>query len=67
MGSVGGYAEANGDLRERLSTAHLDLSASDADAEVNRLCALGVSVQAEREDWITMQDPDGNEFCIMRP
>ena len=45
---------------------HLDLSATDAVAEVKRLCALGATVQAEREDWITMQDPDGNEFCVMR-
>ncbi|MGP4013731.1 VOC family protein [Streptomyces sp. 4N124] len=45
---------------------HLDLSATDAAAEVDRLCALGATVQAEREDWITMQDPDGNEFCLMR-
>jgi hypothetical protein len=46
---------------------HLDLGTSDAAAEVKRLCALGATVQAEREDWITMQDPDGNEFCVMRP
>ncbi|WBO64226.1 VOC family protein [Streptomyces camelliae] len=45
---------------------HLDLSTTDAAAEVKRLCALGATVQAEREDWITMQDPDGNEFCVMR-
>jgi hypothetical protein len=45
---------------------HLDLSAADAVAEVERLCALGATVQAEREDWITMQDPDGNEFCVVR-
>ncbi|MEU8171527.1 VOC family protein [Microbispora hainanensis] len=45
---------------------HLDLGATDAVAEVERLCALGATVQAEREDWITMQDPDGNEFCLMR-
>ncbi|MBO4274536.1 VOC family protein [Microbispora triticiradicis] len=34
--------------------------------ELARLRALGATVQAEREDWITMQDPDGNEFCPMR-
>ncbi|MEW9533391.1 VOC family protein [Microbispora sp. NPDC049125] len=45
---------------------HLDLSAADTVAEVTRLCALGATVQAEREDWITMQDPDGNEFCLLR-
>lgn len=45
---------------------HLDLAATDPGAEVERLCALGATVQAERKDWTTMQDPDGNEFCIMR-
>ncbi|MEU9246385.1 VOC family protein [Streptomyces sp. NPDC048385] len=45
---------------------HFDLSTTDAAAEVKRLCALGATVQAEHEDWITMQDPDGNEFCVMR-
>ena len=45
---------------------HLDLSTSDAAAEVERLCALGATVQAEREAWITMHDPGGNEFCVMR-
>jgi hypothetical protein len=45
---------------------HLDLSAAVAAPEVKRLCALGATVQAEHKDWITMQDPDGNEFCVMR-
>ncbi|MEU9604208.1 VOC family protein [Streptomyces sp. NPDC048057] len=45
---------------------HLDLSTTDAAAEVERLRALGATVQAERDDWITMQDPDGNAFCVMR-
>ncbi len=45
---------------------HLDLSTADAATEVKRLCPLGATVQAEREDWITMQDPHGNEFCVMR-
>ena len=43
---------------------HLDLSTADAVAEVKRLCALGATVQAEHESWVTMQDPDGNEFCV---
>ncbi|NGN66532.1 VOC family protein [Streptomyces sp. A7024] len=45
---------------------HLDLRVADAVAEAERLCGLGATVQAEREEWITMQDPDGNEFCLMR-
>lgn len=45
---------------------HLDLSTADAAAEVKRLCALGATVQAEHKDWVTLHDPDGNEFCVMR-
>ncbi|MFG2132228.1 VOC family protein [Streptomyces sp. NPDC048751] len=45
---------------------HLDLSTTDTAEEVKRLCALGATVQAVHEDWITMQDPHGNEFCVMR-
>lgn len=45
---------------------HLDLRAADADAEVERLCALGATVYAEQADLITLQDPEGNEFCVMR-
>jgi len=46
---------------------HLDLRTDDPIAEVERLCALGASVLAEHDDWITLQDPEGNEFCVMRP
>jgi predicted enzyme related to lactoylglutathione lyase len=47
---------------------HLDLIASDIEAEAARLVALG----ARRGDvfselghrWIAMLDPEGNEFCV---
>jgi hypothetical protein len=45
---------------------HLDLRADDPDAEVRRLCALGATVVAERENLIAMVDPEGNEFCVLR-
>lgn len=39
-------------------------------AEVDRLLGLGASVVADRrtEDrgWVTMADPEGNEFCVLR-
>jgi hypothetical protein len=54
------------EAKQGKNRVHLDLSATDAVVEVKRLCALGATVQAEREDWTTMQDPDGNEFCVMR-
>jgi hypothetical protein len=43
---------------------HLDLSADDLPAEVDRLTGLGARVEAELEGWITLTDPDGNEFCV---
>ncbi len=41
---------------------HLDLLAADAD----RRAGLGARVLASRADWITLADPEGNEFCIQR-
>jgi len=47
---------------------HLDLGAPDLDAEVQRLTAAGAQVVAERSmgdfRWVTLTDPDGNEFCV---
>jgi catechol 2,3-dioxygenase-like lactoylglutathione lyase family enzyme len=48
---------------------HLDLYATDADAEVDRLLGLG----ATRVDWryppgadyVVLADPDGNTFCVV--
>jgi hypothetical protein len=45
---------------------HLDLQAPDADAEADRLTRLGARVLARRQEWITLADPEGNEFCIQR-
>lgn len=53
--------------------AHLDLAPTDRtrDAEVDRVVALGATRVADhrRPDgsgWVTLADPDGNEFCILR-
>ncbi len=51
---------------------HLDLTADDRLAEVQRLRALGAreerSVTVEGEwTWTVMTDPDGNEFCVTDP
>jgi hypothetical protein len=45
---------------------HLDLSAADTDAEVDRLVALDARVANTFPDWVTLTDPEGNEFCVMR-
>ncbi|MEU4215243.1 VOC family protein [Actinoplanes sp. NPDC026623] len=52
---------------------HLDLTPGPdgRDAEVDRILALGarrVDVgQAGTESWTVLADPEGNEFCILRP
>lgn len=50
---------------------HLDLTAPDLDAEVERLLAAGAGLVARRGDesfrWVTLTDPQGNEFCVSGP
>src|ERR1019366_8807577 len=52
---------------------HLDLtsSAQDRDQEIERLLALGASRvdigQTGAESWTVLADPEGNEFCVIRP
>ncbi len=47
---------------------HLDVLTDDLAAEVDRLRAAGAGLVAERGDenfrWVTLTDPDGNEFCV---
>ena len=52
---------------------HLDLTtgASDRDEEIEPLLALGarrVDIgQTGAESWTVLADPEGNEFCVIRP
>lgn len=52
---------------------HLDLTteAADRDAEIERLLALGANRvdigQTGAESWVVLADPEGNEFCVVRP
>ncbi|HEY1133164.1 MAG TPA: VOC family protein [Nocardioides sp.] len=49
---------------------HLDLVVPGGaiDAEAERLVAAGATLVGERREgdfrWITLADPDGNQFCI---
>jgi hypothetical protein len=43
---------------------HLELTCTDLEAETARLLALGASVHARYDRWITLTDPEGNEFCV---
>jgi hypothetical protein len=50
---------------------HLDLRPKDQGAEVARLGAFGarhVDIgQGAELSWVVLADPDGNEFCVLRP
>jgi catechol 2,3-dioxygenase-like lactoylglutathione lyase family enzyme len=49
---------------------HLDLRPKDQAAEVARLEALGArraDVGQRDVSWVVLADPDGNEFCVLRP
>ncbi len=47
---------------------HIDLRADDLDAEVDRLVEAGAGLVERRGDesfrWVTLTDPDGNQFCV---
>jgi catechol 2,3-dioxygenase-like lactoylglutathione lyase family enzyme len=49
---------------------HLDLYASDQEAEVERLLALGAMRYVWRyppdADYVVLADPDGNRFCVVQ-
>lgn len=50
---------------------HLDLRPADQETEVTRLEGLGarrVDIgQGADVSWVVLADPDGNEFCVLRP
>ena len=51
---------------------HLDIKVADVEAEVDRLVGLGAKriSDAPMEElgtqWVVMNDPEGNEFCVCR-
>ena len=49
---------------------HLDLAATDWETEISRLTDLGATrireVQENGARWITLADPEGNEFDLVR-
>ena len=55
---------------ERRSWLHLDLYTHDRDAEVERLVRLGATRDPWRyhpdDDFVVLEDPDGNLFCVVQ-
>jgi hypothetical protein len=61
------------DMKSVKNRVHLDLTteAENRDAEIDRLLTLGarrVDIgQTGRETWTVLADPEGNDFCVVRP
>lgn len=55
---------------EKAKRHHLDLFAEDREAEVERLLALGAARKQwdypPDADYVVLQDPDGNPFCVVQ-
>jgi predicted enzyme related to lactoylglutathione lyase len=49
---------------------HLDLRPKDQAAEVARILDLGAThadIGQHDVSWVVLADPEGNEFCVLRP
>lgn len=46
---------------------HIDLVGGPREAEVARLERMGARVLQVYDEWTVMQDPEGNEFCVLEP
>ena len=63
------------DVKQIKNRLHLDLRPTDGtrDEEVARLLAIGATEVADHREvrgdgtgWVTLADPEGNEFCVLR-
>ena len=65
--SLDKYPEKRSGKRSRL---HLDLYSENQKAEVERLVALGATRYPWRykptDDFVVLEDPDGNLFCVVQ-
>jgi len=54
--------------KQQKNRVHLDLHGQDVQAEVDRVTGLGAVQVSEHKEfgthWITLRDPEGNEFDI---
>lgn len=50
---------------DHASRVHLDIEADDVAAEVTRLEALGATRLQSVKDWVVMEAPTGQRFCVV--
>ena len=58
------------DAKAGKNRLHIDLDPDDQQTEVARVTALGarpVDIGQGDVPWVTLADPEGNEFCILTP
>lgn len=57
------------EARSGKNRVHVDMQTPDLEAEETRLIGLGASKQRTVEEggfrWSVMNDPEGNEFCVV--
>lgn len=72
-GSIGICLMPSPDAKVTKNRVHLDLTteAEDREAEIERCLALGATRvdvgQTGDVSWVVLADPEGNEFCVVRP
>lgn len=59
--------QQSGDRKTARNRVHLDVTAADRRAEVARLQNLGATVKREAPTYTVMQEPEGNELCVIDP
>ncbi|WP_119301489.1 VOC family protein [Dongia deserti] len=47
------------------SRVHLDIESTDVEAEVQRLERLGAKPVSQVRDWVVMEAPTGQRFCVV--
>jgi predicted enzyme related to lactoylglutathione lyase len=58
------------DQKQAKNRVHLDIDSDDQAVEVARLEGMGatrIDIGQKDVSWVVMADPEGNEFCILRP
>jgi predicted enzyme related to lactoylglutathione lyase len=52
---------------QHASRVHLDIESDDIEAEARRLESLGARRVSVVKNWIVMEAPTGQRFCIVQP
>ena len=65
LDAVAGGLHVEVQVVDHPSRVHLDIESDDIEAEARRLMTLGAKKVAPVEDWLVMEAPTGQRFCIV--